>query len=96
MGKLGWRDKGLSGRILRGAYFHTKGFSMLKIGDQDAVNLLRFFDDLPNPRSKVNRLHRELDVPVGIVRVAVGDGVGVTVGVTSPGGRIRSARKPRQ
>jgi predicted transposase YbfD/YdcC len=37
---------------------------MLKIGDQDAVNLLRFFDDLPDPRSKVNRLHRLGDVIV--------------------------------
>jgi len=27
---------------------------MLKIGEQDAVNVLRFFDDLPDPRSKVN------------------------------------------
>ena len=37
---------------------------MLMIGDQDAVNLLRFFDDLPDPRSKVNRLHRLGDVIV--------------------------------
>jgi predicted transposase YbfD/YdcC len=37
---------------------------MLKIGDQDAVNLLRFFDDLPDPRSSVNRLHRLGDVIV--------------------------------
>jgi predicted transposase YbfD/YdcC len=37
---------------------------MLAIGDQDAVNLLRFFDDLPDPRSKVNRLHRLGDVIV--------------------------------
>jgi len=34
---------------------------MLKIGEQDAVNILRFFDDLPDPRSKVNRLHRLSD-----------------------------------
>ena len=37
---------------------------MLAIGDQDAVNLLRFFDSLPDPRSDVNRLHRLGDVIV--------------------------------
>ena len=37
---------------------------MLTIGDQNAVNLLRFFDDLPDPRSSVNRLHRLGDVIV--------------------------------
>lgn len=37
---------------------------MLAIGQEDAVNLLRFFDDLPDPRSKVNRLHRLGDVIV--------------------------------
>lgn len=37
---------------------------MLTIGDQDAVNLLRFFDELPDPRSHVNRLHRLGDVIV--------------------------------
>ena len=37
---------------------------MLSIGAQDAVNLLRFFDDLPDPRSMVNRLHRLGDVIV--------------------------------
>lgn len=37
---------------------------MLKIGDQDAVNVLRFFDELPDPRSEVNRLHRLGDVIV--------------------------------
>jgi len=37
---------------------------MLTIGDQEAVNLLRFFDELPDPRSKVNRLHRLGDVIV--------------------------------
>jgi hypothetical protein len=31
---------------------------MLTIGEQDAVNVLRFFEDLPDPRSQVNRLHR--------------------------------------
>ena len=37
---------------------------MLAVGQQDAVNILRFFDDLPDPRSKVNRLHRLGDVIV--------------------------------
>jgi predicted transposase YbfD/YdcC len=37
---------------------------MLSIGGQEAVNLLRFFDDLPDPRSMVNRLHRLGDVIV--------------------------------
>lgn len=37
---------------------------MLTIGHQKAVNLLRFFDELPDPRSKVNRLHRLGDVIV--------------------------------
>ena len=37
---------------------------MLTIGQQDAVNLVRFFDDLPDPRSSVNRRHRLGDVIV--------------------------------
>jgi len=37
---------------------------MLAIGERDAVNLLRFFDDLPDPRSEINRLHRLGDVIV--------------------------------
>lgn len=37
---------------------------MLKVGDEDAVNLLRFFDELPDPRSSINRLHRLGDVIV--------------------------------
>jgi predicted transposase YbfD/YdcC len=37
---------------------------MLTIGEQDAVDLLRFFDELPDPRSQVNRLHRLGDVIV--------------------------------
>jgi len=49
---------------------------MLTIGDQNAVNLLRFFDDLPDPRSKVNRLHRLGDVIViaicGVIAMADG------------------------
>jgi predicted transposase YbfD/YdcC len=37
---------------------------MLKIGDDEARNVLRFFDDLPDPRSCVNRRHRLGDVIV--------------------------------
>lgn len=37
---------------------------MLKIGEQQAVNVLRFFDDLPDPRSNINQLHRLGDVIV--------------------------------
>lgn len=37
---------------------------MLSVGQEDAVNILRFFDDLPDPRSQVNRLHRLGDVIV--------------------------------
>ena len=49
---------------------------MLTIGDRDAVNLLRFFDELPDPRSSVNRLHRLGDVIVIAVCavVAMADG----------------------
>lgn len=49
---------------------------MLAIGDQEAVNLLRFFDDLPDPRSKVNQLHRLGDVIVIAICavVAMADG----------------------
>lgn len=40
---------------------------MLTIGTQDTVNLLRFFDELPDPRSKVNRLH-----PLGeVIAIAI-------------------------
>lgn len=37
---------------------------MLAIGEHDAVNILRFFDDLPDPRAEVNRRHRLGDVIV--------------------------------
>ena len=40
---------------------------MLAIGQQDAVNILRFFDDLPDPRSKVNRLHERGQNPGGVL-----------------------------
>lgn len=37
---------------------------MLTIGDRESVHLVRFFDDLPDPRSSVNRRHRLGDVIV--------------------------------
>jgi predicted transposase YbfD/YdcC len=51
---------------------------MLKIGEQDAVNILRFFDDLPDPRSKVNRLHRLGDVIVIAVCAVIANADGST------------------
>lgn len=37
---------------------------MVAIGNREAVNIVRFFDELPDPRSEVNRLHRLGDVIV--------------------------------
>ena len=37
---------------------------MLTINDTDATNILSFFDELPDPRSEVNQLHRLGDVIV--------------------------------
>lgn len=37
---------------------------MLSIGESDAVNILEYFAELPDPRSEVNRLHRLGDVIV--------------------------------
>lgn len=51
---------------------------MLTIGHQDAINLLRFFDDLPDPRSKVNRLHRLGDVIVITVCAVIATADGPT------------------
>jgi len=51
---------------------------MLKIGDQDAVNLLRFFDDLPDPRSEVNQLHRLGDVIVIAICAVIANADGPT------------------
>jgi predicted transposase YbfD/YdcC len=51
---------------------------MLKIGEQEAVNVLRFFDDLPDPRSKVNRLHRLGDVIVIAVCAVIANADGPT------------------
>lgn len=51
---------------------------MLKIGEEDAVNILRFFDDLPDPRSKVNRLHRLGDVIVIAICAVIANADGPT------------------
>jgi len=51
---------------------------MLKIGDQDAVNALRFFNDLPDPRSTVNRLHRLGDVIVIAICAVIANADGPT------------------
>jgi len=51
---------------------------MLKIGEQDAVNILRFFDDLPDPRSEVNRRHRLGDVIVIAICAVVANADGPT------------------
>lgn len=51
---------------------------MLVIGAQEAVNLLRFFDDLPDPRSNVNRLHRLGDVIVMAICAIVANADGPT------------------
>jgi len=51
---------------------------MLAIGQQDAVNILRFFDDLPDPRSTVNRLHRLGDVIVIAICAIIANADGPT------------------
>lgn len=51
---------------------------MLTIGDQEAVNFLRYFDDLPDPRSKVNRLHRLGDVIVIAICAVIANADGPT------------------
>lgn len=51
---------------------------MLKIGEPDAVNILRFFDDLPDPRSEVNRLHRLGDVIVIAICAVIANADGPT------------------
>lgn len=51
---------------------------MLVMGAQDAVNLLRFFDDLPDPRSNVNRLHRLGDVIVIAICAVIANADGPT------------------
>lgn len=51
---------------------------MLKIGDQEAVNVVRFFDDLPDPRSEVNQLHRLGDVIVIAICAVVANADGPT------------------
>jgi predicted transposase YbfD/YdcC len=51
---------------------------MLVMGAPDAVNLLRFFDDLPDPRSNVNRLHRLGDVIVIAICAVIANADGPT------------------
>jgi predicted transposase YbfD/YdcC len=51
---------------------------MLVLGTQEAVNLLRFFDDLPDPRSNVNRLHRLGDVIVMAICAVLANADGPT------------------
>ena len=51
---------------------------MLKIGEQDAVNVLSCFDDLPDPRSKVHRLHRLGDVIVIAICAVIANADGPT------------------
>ena len=51
---------------------------MLVLGAQEAVNLLRFFDDLPDPRSNVNRLHRLGDVIVMAICAVLANADGPT------------------
>lgn len=51
---------------------------MLRIGEQDAVNVLRFFDDLPDPRSNVNQLHRLGDVIVIAICAVIANADGPT------------------
>lgn len=51
---------------------------MLTIGEQDAVNVLRFFDDLPDPRSTVNRFHRLGDVIVIAICAVIANADGPT------------------
>ena len=51
---------------------------MLVIGDREAVNVVRFFDDLPDPRSSVNRLHRLGDVIVIAICAVVATADGPT------------------
>ena len=51
---------------------------MLVIGGQETVNLLRFFDALPDPRSNVNRLHRLGDVIVMAICAVLANADGPT------------------
>ncbi len=51
---------------------------MLTIGDQEAVSLVHFFDDLPDPRSRINRLHRLGDVIVIAICAVVATADGPT------------------
>lgn len=51
---------------------------MLTVGNENAVNLLRYFDDLRDPRSTVNRLHRLGDVIMIAICAVVANADGPT------------------
>lgn len=51
---------------------------MLKIGDKEAVNVVRYFDSLPDPRSQVNQLHRLGDVIVIAICAVIANADGPT------------------
>lgn len=51
---------------------------MLRIGECEGMNLVRFFDDLPDQRSKVNRLHRLGDVIVIAICAVIANADGPT------------------
>jgi hypothetical protein len=51
---------------------------MLTVGNKDAVNLLEYFDGLPDPRSTVNRLHRLGDVIMIAICAVVANADGPT------------------
>ena len=52
---------------------------MLTVCDQDATNLLRFFEELPDPRSEINRWHRLGDVIVIAICAVLANCDGPTV-----------------
>lgn len=51
---------------------------MIKIGEHEAVNVVRFFDDLQDPRSDINRLHRLGDVIVIAICAIIANADGPT------------------
>ncbi|MBX3435086.1 MAG: transposase family protein, partial [Pirellulales bacterium] len=52
---------------------------MVALDGRDGVNLVGFFDDLPDPRSSVNRLHRLGDVIVIAICAVVAQADGPTM-----------------
>jgi predicted transposase YbfD/YdcC len=51
---------------------------MLKIDGKEAVNVVRYFDNLPDPRSQVNQLHRLGDVIVIAICAVIANADGPT------------------